>query len=116
MTSAGSSELIAVSTLITYDIYREYFNKKATGKQILLVSRICILCFGLFMGVLATLLNEAGVSLGWMYLVMGVLIGSAVIPVANLLVWKKANAIGAIAGCIIGCITGKIYFTYSLHS
>ncbi|MCO5564733.1 hypothetical protein L7F22_018401 [Adiantum nelumboides] len=108
VTSAGSSELIAVSSLCTYDIYRTYVNPNATGKQILNVSRIVVLVFGCFMGVLAILLNKAGVSLGWMYLAMGVIIGSAVMPVAFLLLWGKANAKGAVAGAIIGCIAGII--------
>ncbi|KAG0588243.1 hypothetical protein KC19_2G228200 [Ceratodon purpureus] len=108
VTSAGSSELIAFSSLCTYDIYRTYINPKATGKQILWVSRLIVLLFGCFMGVLAIILNKAGVSLGWMYLAMGVFIGSAVIPVAFLLLWSKANAKGAIAGCIVGCLAGVI--------
>lgn len=51
--STGSAESIAVSSLIAYDIYREYFNPEATGKQILLISRIVIVCFGIFMGLFA---------------------------------------------------------------
>ena len=39
VTSAGSAELIAVSSLITYDVYRTYKNPNATGKQLLKVSR-----------------------------------------------------------------------------
>jgi len=108
VTSAGSSELIAVSSLCTYDIYRTYINPNATGKQILKVSRIIILAFGCFMGLLAVILNKAGVSLSWMYLAMGVLIGSAVLPIAFLLLWRKANAFGAILGAILGCILGLI--------
>ncbi|KAK3183441.1 hypothetical protein Dsin_030727 [Dipteronia sinensis] len=106
VTSAGSSELIAVSSLCTYDIYRTYINPDASGKKILKVSRTVVLCFGCFMGMLAVILNKAGVSLGWMYLAMGVLIGSAVLPIAFMLLWRKANAIGAIAGTIIGCVLG----------
>ncbi|GMQ03943.1 hypothetical protein CsSME_00049545 [Camellia sinensis var. sinensis] len=108
VTSAGSSELIAVSSLCTYDIYRTYINPDATGKQILRVSRGVVLGFGCFMGFLAVILNKAGVSLGWMYLAMGVLIGSAVLPIAFMLLWRKANAIGAILGTTIGCILGII--------
>ncbi|XP_026445364.1 urea-proton symporter DUR3-like [Papaver somniferum] len=108
VTSAGSSELIAVSSLCTYDIYRTYINPNATGKQILKVSRIVVFGFGCFMGVLAVILNKAGVSLGWMYLAMGVFIGSAVLPIAFMLLWRKANGIGAILGSIIGCILGVI--------
>ncbi|THG14135.1 hypothetical protein TEA_003190 [Camellia sinensis var. sinensis] len=85
VTSAGSSELIAVSSLCTYDIYRTYIKPDATGKQILRVSRGVVLGFGCFMGFLAVILNKAGVSLGWMYLAMGVLIGSAVLPIAFML-------------------------------
>ncbi|KAF8084609.1 hypothetical protein N665_0710s0017 [Sinapis alba] len=108
VTSAGSSELIAVSSLFTYDIYRTYINPKATGKQILRVSRAAVLGFGCFMGILAVILNKAGVSLGWMYLAMGVLIGSAVIPVAFMLLWSKANAFGAILGSVSGCFLGIV--------
>ncbi|KAF1873621.1 hypothetical protein Lal_00027659 [Lupinus albus] len=108
VTSAGSSELIAVSSLCTYDIYRTYINPNASGKKILNVSRGAILGFGCFMGFLAGILNKAGVSLGWMYLAMGVLIGSAVLPIAFMLLWRKANAIGAILGTIFGCVLGII--------
>ncbi|PIA50411.1 hypothetical protein AQUCO_01300863v1 [Aquilegia coerulea] len=108
VTSAGSSELIAVSSLCTYDVYRTYINPDASGKQILKVSRAVILGFGCFMGVLAVILNKAGVSLGWMYLAMGVFIGSAVMPIVFMLLWRKANSIGAILGTIIGCILGII--------
>ncbi|KAF6170204.1 hypothetical protein GIB67_038737 [Kingdonia uniflora] len=106
VTSAGSSELIAVSSLCTYDIYRTYINPNATGKQILRVSRGVVLGFGCFMGVLAVILNMAAVSLGWMYLAMGVFIGSAVIPIPFMLLWRKANSIGAILGTILGCVFG----------
>nr|XP_048327839.1 urea-proton symporter DUR3-like isoform X1 [Ziziphus jujuba var. spinosa] len=108
VTSAGSSELIAVSSLCTYDIYRTYINPDASGKKILMVSRGVIFAFGSFMGLLAVILNKAGVSLGWMYLAMGVLIGSAVLPIAFMLLWRKANAIGAILGTTIGCVLGII--------
>ena len=108
VTSAGSSELIAVSSLCTYDIYRTYINPNASGKKILQVSRMVVLGFGCFMGLLAVILNKAGVSLGWMYLAMGVIIGSAVLPIAFMLLWRKANAFGAILGTVTGCILGVI--------
>ncbi|KAJ9134972.1 hypothetical protein P3X46_032200 [Hevea brasiliensis] len=108
VTSAGSSELIAVSSLCTYDIYRTYINPNASGKKILKVSRAVVLGFGCFMGLLAIILNKAGVSLGWMYLATGVLVGSAVLPIAFMLLWSKANAMGAILGTIIGCILGIV--------
>lgn len=69
VTAAGSAEQIAVSTLVAYDIYRTYINKKATGKQIILVSRVMIMVYGILSGVLAIVLKEIGLNLGWVYLV-----------------------------------------------
>ncbi|CAM9338301.1 unnamed protein product [Choristocarpus tenellus] len=102
VTSTGSAELIAVSSLVSYDVYRAYINPDATGAQILKVSRITILVFGALMGVLSIVLNEIGLNLGWVYLFMGVVIGSAVIPVSMVLTWKKCSANGAIAGALLG--------------
>merc|ERR1719504_8975 len=108
ITSTGSAEQIAVSSLIAYDIYKKYINPKATGEQILKVSRVAILGFALFMGVLSIILFELGLSLGFVYLMMGIFIGSAVMPVAFVLTWKDASATGAIAGAVIGQICAMI--------
>merc|ERR1711966_204508 len=108
ITSTGSAEQIAVSSLIAYDIYKKYINPKATGEQILKVSRVAILGFGLFMGVLSIILFELGLSLGFVYLMMGIFIGSAVMPVAFVLTWKNASATGAIAGAIVGQVCAMI--------
>ena len=94
--STGSAESIAVSSLVAYDIYREYINPEATGKQILFVSRVVIVVFGLFMGAFSIMLNEIGLNLGWVYLFMGVVIGSAVIPLWNMMTWSKASGTGAV--------------------
>ena len=102
VTSAGSAELIAVSSLLTYDIYRTYRNPNASGKQLLKVSRISIVGFGLGMGGLAVILLGAGLSLGFVYLAMGILIGSAVIPIAMTILWKGANRVAATIAPIIG--------------
>jgi len=94
--STGSAESIAVSSLVAYDMYREYINPEATGKQILFWSRVVIVLFNLFMGVFAILLNALGLNLGWVYLFMGVMIGSAVIPLWNMMTWKDASGKGAV--------------------
>jgi Na+/pantothenate symporter len=108
VTSTANSELVAVSSLIAYDIYRTYMNPKATGKDIIRVSRYGIVGFGAFMGVLAIVLFEIGLSLGWVYLFMGIAIGGAVFPIYACLTWSKASASGAITGAVSGLICGLI--------
>jgi len=111
VTSAGSAELIAVSSLITYDVYRTYSNPAATGKQLLKVSRTVIVIFGLGMGVLAGILLGMGLSLGFVYLAMGILIGSAVIPIALTITWSKTTRSGAVAGALIGVMLALLTWT-----
>lgn len=104
VTSAGSAELIAVSSIITYDIYRTYKNPNASGKKLVKISRMSIVGFGLGMGGLAVLLLHAGLSLGFVYLAMGIIIGAAVIPIALTILWKRTNRVAATSGAIIGLI------------
>merc|ERR1712193_575146 len=108
ITSTGSAEGIAVSSLVAYDIYRTYINPEATGKQILFVSKLVIVVFGGGMGALSVLLHAIGLNLGWVYLFMGICIGSAVIPLWNLLMWDKANAAGAVAAAWLGQILAVV--------
>ncbi len=111
VTSAGSAELIAVSSLITYDVYRTYKNPNATGKQLLKVSRTVIVIFGLGMGALAGILLGMGLSLGFVYLAMGILIGSAVIPIALTITWSRTTRAGAVAGALIGVCLSLLTWT-----
>jgi urea-proton symporter len=113
--STGSAESIAVASLVAYDIYREYINPEATGKQILFVSRVVNVAFGLFVGALAILLQTIGLNLSWVYLFMGIVIGSAVVPLWNLMTWDKASGTGAVLAAwsglilaVIGWIVGAI--------
>ena len=108
ITSTGSAECIAVSSLVAYDIYREYWNPKATGADILRVSKIVIFAYGIIQGALAALLQNMGISIGWMYNFMGIMLGSAVWPVAMLVLDNRVSATGAMAGAIGGNIGSVI--------
>ncbi|KAF9300260.1 hypothetical protein BGZ74_008088 [Mortierella antarctica] len=104
VTSAASAELIAVSSICTFDVYRAYINPMATGNQLIRVSHAVVAGFGIIMGVLAVILKEAGIDLGYLYSLMGVLISSAVMPVTFTLLWKKQNVTAACVAPIGGLV------------
>jgi SSS family transporter len=108
VTSATSAELIAVSSILTYDIYKRYINPNATEDQILRVSHSMVAFFALCMGLAGLIFFYIGVSMGWLYTFMGVVLGSAVVPIALCVTWSKANKWGCIAGSIIGFFAGII--------
>jgi len=108
VTSATSAELIAVSSILTYDVYKRYINPKATEDQILKVSHLMVAFFALCMALAGVIFFYIGVSMGWLYTFMGVVLGSAVVPIALCVTWSKANKWGCIAGSIAGFFAGII--------
>ena len=106
--AAGSSQLISVSSLMTYDVYRTYLKPSATGRELMRISRFTILGFGIGMGVLALLMFQSGLSLQYLYLAIGIMIGSAVAPISLSILWKKTNRYSATLGAIIGLISGIV--------
>ena len=108
VTSAGSAELVAVSSLVTYDVYRTYIKPSSSGRELMKISRLAILGFGFGMGILASILLLIGASLQYLYLVMGILIGSAVVPITLAILWKKANKYAATLGAVVGLVCGVV--------
>ena len=106
VTAAGSAQLISVSSLVTYDVFRTYIKPSSTGRQLMKISRYSILGFGLGMGALASILFMSGISLQYVYLAMGVLIGSAVAPISLAILWKNTNRYVATSAAIIGLVCG----------
>lgn len=95
VTSAFSAQLIAVSSIWTYDIYQAYIDPKAKGKKLVWVSHMSCVVYSIIMAGFATGLFYAGVGMGYLYLLMGVIISSAVFPGAMTLLWKGQNWIAA---------------------
>jgi SSS family transporter len=108
VTSATSAELIAVSSILTYDVYKRYINPQATEEQILRMGHAMVAFFALCMGLAGLIFFYIGVSMGWLYTFMGVILGSAVVPIALCITWSKANKWGCISGAIAGFFTGII--------
>jgi urea-proton symporter len=116
VTAAGSAELISVSSLVTYDIYRTYVKPSATGRGLMRISRLAIVGFGMGMGLLALALMQVGASLQYVYLAMGILIGSAVVPISLAIVWKRTNKVAATSGALGGLVCGVAVWLASSYT
>lgn len=106
VTSCASAELIAVSSILTFDVYKTYIKPKATPENLIFVAHVNVALFGLTMAIFAIIWNVIGIDLGWLFLVMGLLIGGAVFPVAFAITWKGQSRAGAIAGALSGLAAG----------
>lgn len=116
VTCAGSAELVAFSSLFTFDVYRTYFKPSASGRQLMRVSKYSVLIFGFGIAFLSLSLFYIGLNLQYIYLSMGILIGSAVGPISLSLIWKKTNKVSASLSAILGLLSGIIVWLFSAYS
>ncbi|KAK9810614.1 hypothetical protein WJX73_004522 [Symbiochloris irregularis] len=69
VTSAGAAEMVAVSTILSYDVYRTYIRRRAKGPEMLLVSRISMVIFGAVIAGVSICFNYVGISLNYTLLI-----------------------------------------------
>lgn len=108
VTSATSSELIAVSSIFTYDLYRTYFKPDASGKRLIYISHIIVIAYAVFIATFSVGLWYAGISMGYLYVMMGVIISSAVLPATLALTWSGQNKWAASLSPILGLVAALI--------
>jgi len=104
-TSAASAELIAVSSILTFDVLGTVW-KPLQGKQAVAASHIAIISFAVWAGAWATILYAVNIDLGWLYYVQGVVLGPAVFPIGATVIWKRQSRDAALYGTLIGVVSG----------
>jgi len=87
---------------VCYDIYRQYINPNATGKQILMWSRVGVTFWAIMMAIASIVLDQIGIGLGWVYNFMAIALGAAVVPIACSIYTDKLDGCFAVASALIG--------------
>ncbi|KAK5012416.1 hypothetical protein LTR39_004163, partial [Cryomyces antarcticus] len=85
-----------------------YIKPTASPSNLIFVSHVMICVFGSTMAVFACVWNAIGIDLGWLFLVMGLLIGGAVFPAAFAITWRGQTKAGAISGAVVGLTAGVV--------
>lgn len=116
VTSAMSAELIAISSIFTYDVYKGYIDPKASGKKLIFTSHCTVIVFSLAMSGFATGLYYAGISMGYIYEIMGIIISAAVIPATMTLLSKHQNTISVIVSPVLGTAVAIMSWLVSTHT
>jgi Na+/proline symporter len=71
VTSTLSAQVIAVSSILSFDVYREYFNRKASDRDIIRSSHFGVIFFAAFSAGFSTMLHYVGIDLGWTLYMLG---------------------------------------------
>ncbi|KAE8153815.1 solute symporter family transporter [Aspergillus avenaceus] len=108
VTSATSAELIAVSSLLTFDVYKTYIRPHTDSATLVRVSHWGIVLYAVVLAAFCCVLNAVGLSLTWLLTVLGVIVGGAAVPVGLILLWDRMSTVAAIAAPWIGFTCGIV--------
>lgn len=106
ITSTVSSSMIAVSSIISLDGYRTYFNPKASDRRTLQVSHWGVVFHGTFMAGFAIMLQYAGATNLWSTYFRPVMACPGIIPMILTLFWSRQTKAAAILGPLLGLLSG----------
>lgn len=106
VTSTLSAQVIAVSSIISFDIYRTYFKRTASDEDVIRWSHYGVIFFAIFASAFSTMLHYVGVDLGWTLYMLGVLTCPGIFPTAFTILWKRQSKAAAIVSPLLGMVTG----------
>jgi len=106
VTSSTSAELIAVSSLLTFDVYKTYFRPETSSAKLVQISHWGIVIYALTLATFCCILNAVGLSLTWLLVVLGIIVGGASVPVGLILLWKRMSTVAAITAPWVGLVCG----------
>lgn len=116
VTSTVSSSMIAVSSIISFDIYRTYINPKATDKQVVNASHLGVVFHGVFITGFALMLNYGGANISWVNYFSPILTCPGIFPLIFTLMWSRQSKLAAIVSPILGLATGVSIWLGTTHA
>lgn len=66
VTSTVSAQMISVSSILSFDIYKKYIKPDAQNHQMIRVSHFGVIFFGLFAAGFSVMLHYVGVDMTWL--------------------------------------------------
>ncbi|KAK3074965.1 urea permease [Teratosphaeriaceae sp. CCFEE 6253] len=108
VTSSTSAELIAVSSLLTFDVYKTYIKPDSSSSRLVQISHYGIILYALVLAAFCSILNAVGLNLTWLLTILAIIVGGASIPVGLILLWGRMSTVAAVFAPWIGLVCGLI--------
>ncbi|KAJ5097393.1 hypothetical protein N7456_008114 [Penicillium angulare] len=106
LTSTVSSSMIAVSSILSYDIYKTYINPLVTDKNLVRVSHLTVVLHGIFITGISIAMNYGGANMTWIGYLRPVISCPGIIPLVLTLFWSRQTRLAAVVSPILGFFSG----------
>ncbi|KAE9368327.1 hypothetical protein N431DRAFT_547364 [Stipitochalara longipes BDJ] len=116
LTSTISSSIIAVSSILSFDVYKTYINPKASDRRLVHVSHLAVIIHGIFTTGISLAMNYGGANMTWIGYFRPILICPGILPLIFALTWSGQTRLAAITAPILGFATGiTIWLSVAKH-
>ena len=106
LTSTISSSMIAVSSILSFDLYKTYMNPRASDKRLLHVSHITVIFHACFITGISIAMNYGGANMTWIGYFRPILSCPGIIPLGLTLCWSRQTKLAATVAPVLGFFTG----------
>ncbi|KAJ5579985.1 uncharacterized protein N7459_005970 [Penicillium hispanicum] len=116
LTSTVSSSMIAVSSILSYDLYKTYLNPTVTDKKLVRVSHLTVVIHGVFITGISIAMNYGGANMTWINYLRPIISCPGIIPLILTLFWSRQTRTAAIVSPILGFFSGLAVWLASAKS
>ncbi|KAJ9202307.1 hypothetical protein DTO164E3_3236 [Paecilomyces variotii] len=106
VTSTVSSSMIAVSSIVSLDFFKTYFKPNASDRQILTVSHLGVVAYGLLIAGWTLMMNYSGANGNWSTYFLPVVTCPGICPLLLTLIWSRQTKLAAIVSPVLGLAGG----------
>jgi len=106
VTSTSSAQIVAVSSIVSSDVYHTYINPKASERSIINVSRAACVGFAIVGSAVSVALYYAGLSLTWTLYFLGVITCPGLVTISLTVLWDRQTKAAAIISPLVGLACG----------
>ena len=116
VTSTVSAQMVSVSSIVSFDIYKKYIHPNAQNKSMINVSHITCVVFGLGIAGFSIMLHYVGVNMTWFGYFIPMAICPGVIPLIFTVTWDRQTFWAAFISPIVGFAAGlTVWISTAYH-
>ena len=106
VTSTVSAQMVSVSSIVSFDIYKRYINPRAQNKSMINVSHITCVVFGLGIAGFSVMLHYVGVRMTWFGYFTPMMICPGILPLIFTVTWNRQTYWAAFISPLVGFVVG----------
>ena len=116
VTSTVSAQMVSVSSIVSFDIYKKYIHPNAQNKSMINVSHITCVVFGLGIAGFSIMLHYVGVNMTWFGYFIPMAICPGVIPLIFTVTWDRQTFWAAFISPVVGFAAGlTVWISTAYH-